>query len=567
MPTATKTASQRKYPDHYYPQVEQFSDDPRQKVQKIEIETRTAIATATRRLIIFNVRQQIDRLIDPIRAEIGPLEVDAFNVPDSAIEPVKEEAARAAERAAANDLQKNAFIKADAKKIEGLLDMAFSPDERAAFHAGLVALQEIQKRVDRCDEQLNHPQAKMYRDLFEELKIAFHLLHELYDKGLYEGSLRRTQASFFGILIAGGAGDQLTPVIRLMPGLSKEAASELLNKKRPAALTASLVPAGLLAGAVKALAPRSLLEKVRQWRQGGQKNADWEGLRRNMLDLVAAEIHAWEAKIASGGSREEHMSLASWRLLERYLNMVIELSERVEGVHRLTAQELIIHLGRLQELRRGSIEQIHGTAGFDARTLFENRRITKPFDMHEFIILHFRKFMEVLNAFPLVDEICAFAESENTDLHPHVHDTLFAYHHFSYKYPDQENCQQHIAAYELGGDIIMNDAGTPGIKRVNPKLFYRGSLRTRVLLRLVESIGRSDWGYQAALLTGEGNALKTSTFAQALAEKMWAMERKWRTLSAENKHAWLKGKFGRVIDEEGNYADTICLGADDYHTG
>ncbi len=529
MPTSGGTA----YPDHYYPQPQQFdTTDFRQVVQKDEVELAGSLAEARQELrraqLVAESLEIVDRLEPEDRAL---LDLEGFSEEGANVEVQQRLLDLALD--AESDLagQRAGFLRQDLVEAKGRFRQVFQRkiSELLSLRHGLVALRELQWGIDQCDDALEQGERGLYMERARELGVVLEFMERFYKEGkAYNGPVRRARASMMGIPFLGG-GAQLSPNVCLEPSHSADEATAIMTHKhgRPGIMPAFLRRKEPLTG---------------------------EEVRQNLLVLARAEVANW-------AERDNPRVLLSWKLFAEYVGLLVEQLGRIEGVEELSQLNLSRLMASFLGDRKRMNEQIHGQ-GFVDSIMRSEHQGEKAFNVAQFVRSNFREFMEFFRGTDLAREIIEFARAdEGITVAPHVHDTLVDHGHYILREgrEAQGDDKAKIKAWRRAGDLVEGG--------VNPIVFNEADLEDRVLMRLVESIGRMDLGYQAAMCTGEGNALRSDTFEQALTEKMWFMERKWRSLSPGNRKKWLTGEFGRVISPEGAYGDTICLGAEDYHTG
>lgn len=558
------------------------------------------------------------RIIDFVREAVGRhIQLDEVKNPEQAIGLLQEELRAIILESRQDQERKDIFIAQDTRYWEeriretfrterpstkdpfALLKWVFAKDGRAraqAFSemmAGVKEVQAVQRQIDdveREQEDFLGKNSTYARDL-TELSLVWEMLQKLYEgKGdSYKGTLRRAPSDFFGLRITGGR--QLkSPEICLSPSYTgQNMAAHLKGLAGDGAFTMDSQMVKDHAIGLNFQGGKLVYEHDTPYLTAQQ--------RKVLLALVEAEEAAWEKSARDAGTLEAGGGkvLASWRLMRRYVEFLIERIEAQESKKGKSTAEMTAILAetnrRVYELQK----TLHG--GTFADTIMGGNR-TRCFELSPSMIRQFRAFMELLAMSPLAEGIYYFASREGLMVENSPRCRIlegFAYEYtWAYvdgDYPDkwrQEVKGRKLAeVWHRGGDFVKwkdpakypakDIRGNPyqqdGLEsrgdRINPKVFFGGTVFERVILRLLDELAREDWGvFQSAMFWGtqsQGNLLRHDNFAEALARKLWEMEKKWGCMSDENRRRWLGAHRGstRHLSTSGVVANVVRLAAYD----
>lgn len=456
---------------------------------------------------------------------------------------------------------------------------------------GVARMRQSQKRLDESEKQRREITGENdeYRTDLRELSLVWEMLRKLYgDTKTHEGHLRRTPQSFFGMRVAGGAALH-SPKIHLQTSYSGEEIATHLNDL--------VAPGTLTMGAGMIHAPAIQL----QFAEGQlvhQKEEPYlsESQRKMLLELVRAEEKSWEEKKRDVVVQNIHGDriLASWRLMRQYVEFLIQRIEAREKIKGRTSAEL---MALLEDLNRKIAEQkkvLNGADFVDAMMGKPSERGGTGLDLA--MIRQFRAFMELLGGSPLVKGICNFALQESVMVGAPGGFSILEHGDYDYRWHYVDGDEIHTLGKEervvrlnekwdrggdfvewkdrrkypaenIRGETIEFDGLDSSGEKINPKVFHRGTLFEKVVLRVFAELARHDPpSFSCAMLWGteeQGNLLYQS-FASALARKMWEMEKKWGSMSDQTRRQWLGSRGDIEHFAPGRLVNTIRLAAFDY---
>jgi|GEM_PF-4434399 len=584
------------------------------KAQALELRAEYAGARLRRRRAELALLEENYRMIAPIRSEISDaIDLEEFSDPSdeirvvvTALEVLRGDAAGAAEVKAEciakdveywreriqmatglecptrlADMVKWFFSLERRERTRAWGEMLAGIDEVRDAHAKLVSLYAERQELIGSSGR--------YRHDLQEVSLVWELLTELYEEGkTYQGALRRAPRNFFGMRFQNG--QQLaSPKIRLeasyagddmaahLNGLTKEGEHQLDTAANPSL----------------------------ELQFGGGKLSFGEEVpylgrdqREVLLNLVSVEEQAWSADgntVVMNINRKE--IAASWKLMRRHLEFLFERIEGREKEMDKTLEELTGLLDEVNGRVRNAESFING-ANFAESILGKEQK--RCFQLSPAMVKQFRVFMEILGDCTLVRSVFNFANEQGLIVNNAHEDCIlegFAYE-YRWGYVQGRNLWQ--TSDEIGKAIanVWHESDQDFVKwkdtkkypqkssdgsrtyhfdglyssgeRVNPRVFFDGNVYERVVLRVLnELLIDRDEAFQCAMLWGtaeQGNAVYHDDFAEALARKMWEMEKQWAVLSDENRRIWLNGGFARHIDPSGNTVNILRFATYNYYS-
>lgn len=544
--------------------IEGFDEtDPRQRLQRREVILEAAKRTTEPELPKAQAHQRITELIAENRAAleqaIAVLKLSPYTDPKNPVIEVRKTLDELQRRSAEAWGERERFIRDDRETIYARLKRLFTEKELRQLKDGIETLRALNREWQEIDAQEKKPEMRRYREILVEWSALERMAQTIYKANLrtrpdtpdydYDYCADDLKAyvwpSDTRIYI-------FSPRISCIPSLTKQLAFSTIqpaqdDSQKEAADDVPFVERRARFAKLFGQEVRNhdfLLSRLAETYTAGY-HYDAEVVRRVLgANVIFANLDDKEKQIV--WLREVGRSRESWLWLSIYAEHLNQEATAIETKTGKNAEELRKDIEKWLEDKKGILVKMEG--GYQGM-----QQKAPEFDLRSFLIGHGRQFLVLLAETPLFQEIQRFTADHRIGVEPYTtNDALLAPSYYIYEIKihreDRPEDKKKRQEWERSDDAIFD--GELKKSFVNPKLFYTGSRETKILLRLMEALvhkerQNDDTRPGSALLSLEGNILETTDFAEALARKLWMMERKWRSLTDKQKLEWL---HGRLVD-------------------